>query len=263
MRKKIEIPIFMYHRIIRFKEEEGVFGTYVYEAELRKQFQYLKTKKIQPITFSDINDGILEKKGNYIILTFDDGYEDNYTILFPLIKEFNFKVVIYPVTHEDYNVWDSKNPTTPEKELKLMSWKQMNELKESGLVEFGGHTKTHCNLLEISALDSLKEIKESKEELEKRLDIEILSFAYPYGFFTEDHKGILEKIGYKYGIATATGPTNFYEDLYHIRRIGIFSKDDLNKYKKKVKSNYNIKKVKAEKLKEIRRKIKSIFGWGK
>ncbi|MGL5051111.1 MAG: polysaccharide deacetylase family protein [Fusobacteriaceae bacterium] len=263
MNKKIELPIFMYHRVIKTKDEEGIFGTYVYESELKKQFQYLKSSGIETITFQDVKDGILEKKGKYIILTFDDGYKDNYTILYPLLKEFSFKAVIYPVTNEDYNSWDSDNSINPEKKLELMSWKEMYELKESGLVEFGAHTKTHCNLLKTSKLQFLEEIRDSKLELEKRLSINVLSFAYPYGFFTKEHKDMLKEFGYVYGVATATGPTNFYEDLYHIRRIGIFNKDNIVRYKKKVKSNYSLKKVRAEKLKEFRRKIKALIGWKK
>lgn len=263
MNKKLEIPILMYHRVIREKDEEGIFGTYVYENELRKQFEYLRSENIKPITFSDIEEGILDKKNKVVVLTFDDGYSDNYTILYPLLKEFGFKAVIYPVTEEDYNLWDSENKSNPEKKLQLMSWEEIRELNDSGLIEFGAHTKTHCNLLETNNQLSFSEIEESKKTLEKELGIEVLSFAYPYGFFNEEHKKMLEVIGYKYGIATASGPVDFYEDLYHIRRIGIFSKDDIKRYKRKVKGNYNTKKIRDEKIKDFRRKIKGIFGWGK
>lgn len=261
MNKKIEIPILMYHRVIKEKSEEGIFGTYVYESELKKQFNFLKSKNIKPITFEDIDTGILDKKDKYVILTFDDGYSDNYTILYPLLKEFGFKAVIYPVTDQSYNLWDTEHPTTPEKKLPLMDWKQLRELKDSGLIEFGAHTKNHCNLLEVNNQKAFLEIEDSKKALEKELGIEVLSFAYPYGFFNDEHKKMVELAGYKFGVATASGPVNFYEDFYHIRRIGIFSKDNINRYKRKVNGDYNSKKVRAENLKEFRRKIKRLFGW--
>lgn len=264
MLKKIEIPILMYHRIIEEKIEEGIYGTYVYKNELVKQFDYLKEKKIQPITFQDIEAGVLNNKNQkFVILSFDDGYLDNYTILFPLLKKYNYKAVIYPVTNEEYNAWDSENKIPLEKKIPLMNWNQMREMKKTGLVEFGGHTKKHCDLLQIDNEKALKEIKECKEILEQELESQIISFAYPYGFFNIEHKEILKNEGYKYGVATASGPVNFFEDFYHIRRIGIFSKDDIKKYSKKVSGKYNSKKVRSEKIKKLRKKIKDIIGWSK
>ena len=119
MSKNFEIPVLMYHRIIERKEEEGIYQTYVYKKELIKQFDLLKEKNIKLITFTDIENGILEKDGKYAILTFDDGYLDNYTILFPLLKKYNFKAVIYPVTDLDYNIWDSEEHFPFEKNYSL------------------------------------------------------------------------------------------------------------------------------------------------
>lgn len=261
--KKYEIPIFMYHRIIKQQEEEGIYGTYVYEKELEKQFNYIKDKGYTPIVFEDIEKGILEKNSKYVVLTFDDGYLDNYTILFPMLKKYSFKAVIYPVTGERYNRWDCERVAGAEKKLQLMNWEQMREMSESGVIEFGGHTVTHCNLNEISENEAKTEIKKCKEELEEKLEKKILSFAYPYGFFNEKHEKMVEETGYKYGIATDSGTADFFENLYHIRRIGIFSKDDIKKYEKKIKGNYNSIKIRRERLKEFRRKIKKILGWKK
>lgn len=261
--KKCEIPIFMYHRVIKASDEEGIYGTYVYEAELIKQFDLIKKNRYTPITFEDIEKGILEKKGKYVVLTFDDGYSDNYTILFPLLKKYKFKAVIYPVIGEKYNRWDCERVTEAEKKLQLMSWEQMQKMSESGLVEFGGHTVTHCNLNEISEKDAEAEIRNCKEVIEEKLGKKVLSFAYPYGFFSEKHEKIVEKIGYKYAIATDSGSADFFKNLFHIRRIGIFSKDDIRRYEKKIKGNYNSIKIRNERLKEFRRKIKKILGWKK
>ncbi|MGL4998635.1 MAG: polysaccharide deacetylase family protein, partial [Cetobacterium sp.] len=164
---------------------------------------------------------------------------------------------------EKYNRWDHERDNGAEKKLQLMNWEQMREMSESGLVEFGGHTVTHCNLKEISENEAKTEMKKCKEELEEKLEKKVLSFAYPYGFFTEKHEEIAKKIGYKYALATDSGSSDFFENLFHIRRIGIFSKDCIKKYKKKIRGNYNTIKIRDERLKDFRRKIKKILGWKK
>lgn len=260
MSKNFEIPVLMYHRIIERKEEEGIYQTYVYKKELIKQFDLLKEKNIKLITFADIENGILEKDGKYAILTFDDGYLDNYTILFPLLKKYNFKAVIYPVTDLDYNIWDNEEHFPFEKKLQLMSWDQMREMLKSGLVEFGGHTRNHCDLLVVDREIAFNEIKECKEILEKELNREVLSFSYPFGRFNDSHKIMLRDIRYKYGVAIESGPANFGEEPYSIRRIEIYDRVNIRQYKRMIGGNYNRRKIRVEKLKKI---VKKVIGWDK
>lgn len=255
---KKEIPILMYHRVIDDKKLTGKFGTYVLKEELEKQFELLKSKGYKTLFFSDLNQEILknEKKERYVILTFDDGYMDNYTILLPLLKKYEFKATIYPVVNLKRNVWDIEKG---EVSLELMGKEEFKELDRSGLVEFGGHTLTHCNLLEVDEETVIREINESKKILEEILEKEIISFAYPYGFFNEEIEKVVKNAGYIYGIATATGPDIIEENLYHIRRIGIFPKDDIQRYAKKITGKYNFEKRRKENLKKLRRKFSGFF----
>lgn len=255
-----ELPVLMYHRIINSKEEEGIHRTYVYKDSLIKQFNLLKEKNMKTITFKDIDAGALKENEKFVILTFDDGYLDNYTILFPLLKEYNFKAVIYPVSHLYYNSWDSERQIPLEKKLSLMTWEQMREMEKSGLVEFGGHTKNHYNLLKIDKKIAFDEIKECKEQLEKELKKPIISFSYPYGAFDEEHKVMVQNVGYKYGIATEKGPANLQGDFYSIRRIEINHTIDMKKYEKMLDGNENARKIRIEKIKKI---IKTVARWNK
>src|SRR5437868_1174531 len=104
-----QLPILLYHRVVNESCTIGKIKIYVWEKAFRKQMQWLKDNNYQTITFSDL-DGLkpgesLEKK---IILTFDDGYYDNYSIAFPILKEFAFKAVIYLVTDYKRNEWNAK-----------------------------------------------------------------------------------------------------------------------------------------------------------
>src|SRR4051812_22421462 len=100
------LPILTYHRVIDASGKTGNHTIYLSAARFRKQLEYLRDHQYQPITFRDLQtipaNATLHKK---VILTFDDGYEDNYTVLFPLLKEFGFTAVIFLVTRLTKNEW--------------------------------------------------------------------------------------------------------------------------------------------------------------
>lgn len=241
---KKEIPILMYHRIINNDENKGVHTIYYDLNRFEEQLKYLKKNNYTTITFKELFslNSSERKKGKYIILTFDDGYVDNYELLYPLLKKYDMKAVIYMVSHLEYNKWDVEE--TGEKRFDLMSREQILEMHKSGLIEFGGHTMHHVKLNQFDERIQKEEIEGNKKYLEELLGENLYSFAYPFGYFNDVSKKLVKELGYKYGLATDSGPFYIEDDLYEIRRIGIFSDTNMSKFKRRVKGNYNIKKVK-------------------
>ena len=239
-----EVPILMYHRLIKNADEKKIHTIYLDINEFEKQLKYLKDNSYITITFKDLSKLSKEdrKKKKYIILTFDDGYKDNYDLLFPLLKKYNMKAVIYMVSDEKYNRWDVE--ASGEKKFDLMSKDEMLEMHKSGLVEFGGHTLHHPKLDTLTEEEQKYEIEENKIYLEKTLGEKLYSFAYPYGIFNETSKKIVKELGFNYGIATDSGKFYIEDDLYQVRRIGIFSDITMSKFKRRVKGNYNLKYTK-------------------
>lgn len=254
--KKYEIPVIMYHRVIKDKSEGGVHGIYVTESQFEEHLKYLKEKGYETITFKDFLDNRYKERFNrgkkQIILTFDDGYTDNYNYAFPLLKKYGFKCVIYLLSHLDYNRWDVEVKENPEHRFDLMSLEMIKEMEEYG-IEFGGHTKTHPKLATLPIEKAQEEILHSKEVLEEKLGHPLISFAYPYGNLSEDVKKIVRNSGYHFAVATDSGDISFSEDLFQIRRIGIFSTNNFLTFKRKVSGRYNFIKIKREE-KEKRRK---------
>lgn len=240
---KKEIPVLMYHRLINNTENIGIHTIYYEIEKFEEQLKFLKEHKFQTITFKDLKELTKKdiKENKYIILTFDDGYEDNYELLFPLLKKYNMKAVIYMVSHLKNNSWDVEE--SGEKSFKLMNEQQVLELYNSGLVEFGGHTMHHVKLDTLSYEEQKKEILGNKIYLEKLLGEKLVSFAYPFGRFNKDSKAIVEELGYYYGIATNSGSFYIEEDKFQVRRIGIFPDVNMNKFRRRVKGNYNYKKI--------------------
>lgn len=248
-KKKYEMPVIMYHRVIKDESEKGVHGTYVTVEQFEEQMKYLKKKGYETVTFKDLLNNRykqrFDKDKKWLMLTFDDGYKDNYENAFPILKKYQFKGIIYVLDGIEYNKWDVDNPGNPEKRFTLMNQDELLEMQNYG-IEFGGHTSTHPRLAELSTEQVKSEIINSKSNIEKTIGKELLSFAYPYGSLNEEVKRIPQEAGYKFAVATDSGSIVFSDDLFEIRRIGIFPTNNLFNFKRKVSGKYNFIKVKRE-----------------
>lgn len=249
LKRKYDIPVIMYHKVVNDESEGGVHGTYITAEKFDKHMKYLKENNYEPITFKELLKLNYRNRFNngkkYIILTFDDGYEDNYKIAFPILKKYQFKCIIYLVSHLNYNKWDVEVPENPEKEFALMSWDMIKEMQEYG-IEFGGHTMTHQKLAHIPFEQAKEEITKSTEFLEEKLGEKLVCFAYPYGDLNEEVKEFVRECGYSFAVATDSGDLSFSEDLFQIRRIGIFPTNNMLSFKRKVQGNYNFIKLRRE-----------------
>ena len=240
-REKYEIPVLLYHRVINDPSLAGKHGTYVTTKQLEAHLEYLHKNNYTPITFEDLSMiNRFDKDKKYVILTFDDGYEDNYTLLFPMLKKFNFKAVIFMVTGKKENTWDylDEGRTFP-----LLERAQILEMNKYG-IEFGAHTMNHVDLTKVEVAEAKQEIEGSREMLENILGKKVSAFAYPYGSVNETVKELVKKAGFKYGIATVVGPLAIHEDIFNIRRIIAHPDTNLSRFARKVKGDYLYRKAK-------------------
>ncbi len=230
-----KLPILLYHRIVKSKADAGRQKIYVYEDQFRKQLAYLQKNKIQTITFNDLQGADPSTDfSNKIILTFDDGYEDNYSLLFPLLREFGFKAVIYLVTRLQRNEWGIREGETA---CPLLTRIQIKEMNDYG-IEFGAHTCSHRALNHIDAEEANMEIHESKNDIEELLQQPVLSFAYPFGGINPDVKELVRKNGIPFALSTKTGPMNLFDDLMQIRRIEVRPGETLGSFANKAGGFY-------------------------
>jgi peptidoglycan/xylan/chitin deacetylase (PgdA/CDA1 family)/glycosyltransferase involved in cell wall biosynthesis len=240
-REKYEIPVLLYHRVINDPSLAGKHGTYVTTKQLEAHLEYLHKNNYTPISFEDLSMiNRFDKDKKYVILTFDDGYEDNYTLLFPMLKKFNFKAVIFMVTGKKENTWDylDEGRTFP-----LLERSQILEMNKYG-IEFGAHTMNHVDLTKVEVSEAKQEIEGSKQTLEQLLGKEVTAFAYPYGSVNETIKELVKKAGFKYGISTVVGPLAIHEDIFNIRRIIAHPDTNLSRFARKVKGDYLYRKAK-------------------
>lgn len=183
-----------------------------------------------------------------IILTFDDGYANNYINAFPIISKYSFKAVVSVITeYIDKNIpfpWLNQSvlKNGDDKILKLpLSIKQLKTMNDYGL-SIASHTRSHRPLSRLDKQDVIMEILESKKNLEDILSKEVKYFTYPYGSwgdYDKEDKGIVESAGYEAALSTKVGTNNIKSDIFELRRIPIYNIDGLSKFKRKVNGAYD------------------------
>ena len=228
------LPVLLYHRIVKSKAETGKHNIYVTVKRFRRQMEWLRKNQISTITFRDIIENPDISFDKKVILTFDDGYNENYFNMFPIIREFGFNAVIFLVTQQHYNSW---GVIDGEPNIGLLTNEQIIEMDKYG-IEFGSHTQNHFDLTKCNTATQMREIAESKRNIESSINKKVVSFSYPFGGLNEEIKNIIKEEGYNFGVATKTGPVNFFDDLFQIRRIEVHCKTMLYRFKKKVSGNY-------------------------
>ncbi|MBR5782737.1 MAG: polysaccharide deacetylase family protein [Clostridia bacterium] len=165
----VRIPVLMYHAL---GEEpwSSITELFVRPADMEAQLQYLQNNGYTPITFEDM--GNLNNIQKPVMLTFDDGYDDNYTLLFPLLKQYNIKATIFIITEligtEHY-----------------LTEAQIKEMSDSGLVSIQSHTVTHRYLSDLGEAELETEMVSSKARIEQITGKEPFVLCYPTGKFSE------------------------------------------------------------------------------
>jgi len=175
-----------------------------------------------------------------IVITFDDGYEDNFHYVLPILKKYNLTATFFICTGFVSKEIDiTKNGAY--QGLKPLSLDQMREMKKEGM-NFGCHTHTHPILSKIPLEEAKREIHKSKVILEDILEEKINLFAYPLGqpkTFNKNIISILKEEGFQLACSTIWGSNNKRINPLILRRIRIDSEDTLKDFQNKIEGNWD------------------------
>ena len=105
----------------------------------------------------------------------------------------------------------------------FMSWEEVTQVAQSGLIEFGSHTASHPILTTLTNDEIREELKRSKVQLleHKVVDPKFIPFCYPNGDFDDRIKSMVEDAGFSAAVTTRSGWNNPDEEIYALRRIGL------------------------------------------
>ena len=205
-------PVIMYHKI---DNNSAVSRLSVSPENFKRQMCFLKNQRYNVVKLEDLPEIIKRNKipPKTIAITFDDGYESNYTNAFPVLKQLGLHATIFiipaMVGTEGY-----------------LTWSQITEMSESGFITIGSHSMTHPWLpaQPVQKLD--QEIRDSKIAIESRLNKEAPSFSYPLGGFNKDVRERVARAGYKIAVATNPGKKYPKHDIFAMKRLRISSTSD-------------------------------------
>ncbi|EUJ46958.1 polysaccharide deacetylase family protein [Listeria riparia] len=200
----LQIPVLMYHSINENVKNNLITPPQEFDAQMK----WLAENGYHPLFLSELDTLLLTGKNmpeKPIVITFDDGYLDNYTNAYPILKKYRLKANIFVITDKI-----AKKNHFDEVALKKMS--------DNG-IEMQSHTVHHQELNTLSYNQQLTELKESKAVLQQLTGKTVNSICYPVGRYNEDTKRAAKAAGYTMGFTTQPGRANEKAGMYTLPRI--------------------------------------------
>ena len=182
------------------------------------QMAYLLNNGYIPITPDELEAGLageLTLPEKPVLITFDDGYEDNYTNAFPILKGYGIRATIFVIPA----FVGKKN---------YLNWDQVKEMSENG-INMQSHTLNHYKLEELPDDEIRSELLNSKLVLEEHLGKEVNFMAYPTGTYNLHIAGIAKDVGYKGAYTIKYGGVDLGSNMYALERVPIFQTENTMK----------------------------------
>lgn len=243
------IKILMYHRVTDQVSTELAVSVGLFIRQM--EYLALKARVISLEEAVKLLKKSEKLQDSYIVLTFDDGYEDIYTTVFPVLARLNLPATVFlPVGYispRDKVFWWDKEIGYS----KTLHLNHILEMGRTGLIDFQSHTIEHYDLDKVDRETLDSEICGSRDMLTGLLNREIKYFAYPRGIFTPQAVELAEKT-YQAALTTIIGTNNIGANLHRLKRIPIERSDDLPLFKLKIEGKFEI----LYRLKKVR-----LFNW--
>lgn len=247
--KQKSILILAYHSIADGTDFYGVTTDM-----FRKQMGWLSRQNYAVINLDEAVGRFYSKQidKKYVVITFDDGYKNNFTNAYQVLKAYNFKATFFIVTNAIglKNVWDDSV-------LQLMNWDELNQLYDDGNI-IGSHTHSHINLSGITDEELLSlELEYSCQVIQDKIKTTFIPFAFPYGAGVYNER-VRQKVIKNYPCAVKSCGffgNNSDADLWSLKRTRIDSTIGMKEFEYIAKGFHDIKFITFafKELKEILR----------
>lgn len=250
MNEEIYLPIIMYHSILNHAKHNGSY--IISENTLENDLRYLKENGYQTVSLKEVADFVYQGTpipDNPIVLTFDDGYFNNYTYLLPLLEKYQMKAVISVVGSftQQFSESGEHNPN-----YSYLTWDDIGAIEKTGLIEIANHTyamhdsKTRkgCSIRKGESVSKYQrelfsDLTRLQTELSEKSKIPVpITFTYPFGFICKESQDVIEKAGFLTSLSCYERVNKITRDKECLYQLGRFNRPDhlsTEEFMKKIK----------------------------
>lgn len=202
----VRIPILMYHSI---SDENPANSLMVPPSMFEEQMAWLEENGFTAMNLDEAIEAMETGKvpKNPVVITFDDGYMDNYKSAFPILKNHNLKATFFVITD---GVDDGY----------YMSSDMLKEMHSEGM-SIESHTANHLELNKLSREDAYESIKRAQDFLRDNIGSDGNYLCYPVGRYSDETIEICKELGIKASVTTESGTSSISDGRFKLKRVRI------------------------------------------
>lgn len=245
------VPVLIYHHFAPPGLPKVLYNDNVLDPALfERQIKYMKDNRYNIISLAELYEAMSQNRDlppKTLVITIDDGYESNYIYAYPILKKYNVKATVNLVV--SYMRDGQAGQFDPEVSS-WMTWSEIKEMHESGLVDFQSHTydlhkyvpqdnqQVPAPLLRLKNPQTgqteaneeyhkriLADFSKSKNELEQRLAGPVFCISYPFGAYDKEIETIAKEAGYTMMLTVKNGANRAGDPVTEIKRVNVTPQD--------------------------------------
>lgn len=229
----IAVPVLTYHSIA--DEPWGELSRYrIPRRMFRRQLSFLAAAGFEVVPLDLVTTrlatGPSSVPASWVVLTFDDGYEDFYLNALPELEAHGFSATVFVVSDL---MGRSAEWLGAGAAARLMTWAQARTALPASIT-FASHSRTHPHLSQLTASLLEREVLESRRAIENQLGAAVGTFCYPHGDFDRRVRAAVCEAGYAAAFSTHVGLASPTDDRYALPRVKVRPVDSLGDFAAKL-----------------------------
>ncbi|MBT4519720.1 MAG: polysaccharide deacetylase family protein [Halieaceae bacterium] len=217
------VPILCYHQFTQDRKSDNQLE--LTASAFEEQIRYLLANQFRILSFTELETILLRSQpipSNAVIITIDDGYRSIYDVAWPILKQYQVKATLFVYT--DFIGASS-----------ALTWQQMREMADSGLVDIQSHGKSHASLSRLPQDKTTAdyrarvetEISGSNAVFKQRMGSVPVFMSYPYGNTSDIAAALVRDRGYRLAATVTRGDNTTYSDPFLLHRTMIYDSHDM------------------------------------